>query len=295
MPSTHRSNSAAILSCEGSRLRSVDRRSEIERAIRKPTESLDAYDLYLRAVALRNQHAEESIGEAIALLKRALAIDPNYAPAAALSGWSCIRQISHGRSLVSPAEAVEAVTLARQALATGKDDPDALWMAAFTLSVLAGEHAIAATAIDRALTLNPNSAHAWMARGWVSCAHGQPSVAIEALERAMRLNPLDPLGRSFTAGLALAHLVAGRYDEAVDWADRAMREEPGYTAALRIKAVACAHLDRIDEAREAMRQLIEFQPWQTIARTKMSFLRTHPPEIAEMYVDGLRKAGMPEG
>jgi TolB-like protein/class 3 adenylate cyclase len=240
------------------------RQSEIDRAIRKPTESLDAYDLYLRALALRDKHTDESVREAIALLKRALAIDPNYAPAAALIGWSRIHQASHGRIPMSQAERAEAVTLARHALAAGKDDADALWMAAFTLHAFAGEHAIAATAVDRALTLNPNSAHAWMACGWVSCGRGQSGPAIEALERAMRLSPLDRLGRTFTAGIALAHLVAGRYEQAVDWADRTLREEPGYGGGLSVKAVACAHLDRIDEAREAVHQWIEFQPWQTI-------------------------------
>jgi adenylate cyclase len=271
------------------------RQSEIERAIRKPTERLDAYDLYLRAVALRNQHTDESVREAIALLKRALAIDPGYAPAAALIGWSRIHQTSHGRVRVSQSEAAEALALARQALETGKDDPDVLWMAAFTLYCFAGEHAVAATAIDRALTLNPNSAHAWMARGWVSFGRGQTGPAIEALERAMRLSPLDRLGRAFTAGIARAHLVAGRYDEALDWADRTLREEPGYTGGLSAKAIACAYLDRIEEAREAVRQLIEAQPWHTIALTRVYLSRMYSPEIAEMYLHGLRKAGMPEG
>ena len=82
------------------------RRSEIERATRKPTESLDAYDLYLRALALRDTHTDESVAEAIDLLKRALAIDPNYAPAEALVGWSRAHQGSHGRSLPSEAERV---------------------------------------------------------------------------------------------------------------------------------------------------------------------------------------------
>jgi adenylate cyclase len=70
------------------------RQSEIERANRKPTESLDAYDLYLRALALRDKHTDvdESVPAAIALLKRALAIDPTYAPAAALVGWSRIHK-----------------------------------------------------------------------------------------------------------------------------------------------------------------------------------------------------------
>jgi len=82
------------------------RRSEIERATRKPTESLDAYDLYLRALALRDTHTDESVAEAIDLLKRELAIDPNYAPAKALVGWSRAHQGSHGRSLPSEAERV---------------------------------------------------------------------------------------------------------------------------------------------------------------------------------------------
>jgi TolB-like protein len=99
------------------------RQSEIERATRKPTESLDAYDLYLRALALRDTHTDESVAEAIDLLKRALAIDPNYAPAKALVGWSRAHQGSHGRSLPSEAERVEAVALARQAHREGEGGP----------------------------------------------------------------------------------------------------------------------------------------------------------------------------
>src|SRR5712692_8085616 len=63
------------------------RQSEIERTARKPTESLDAYDLYLRALAQFHKYTEESMREVIALLTRALAIDPSYAPAAAMIGW----------------------------------------------------------------------------------------------------------------------------------------------------------------------------------------------------------------
>jgi tetratricopeptide (TPR) repeat protein len=107
------------------------RLSEIERASRKPSRSLDAYDLYLLALAEFHKYTEGSIHEAIVLLKRALAI----------------------------AERAEPVRLARQALETGKDDCDALHMAANTLSLFAGDHAAATSAVDRALILNPNCAH----------------------------------------------------------------------------------------------------------------------------------------
>ena len=191
------------------------RKSEIERAHRKPTESLDAYDLYLRALALRDRPTAESVPEAIMLLRQALAIDPNYAPAKAAIGWFRVHEAAHGRNPVSEADAAEAVALARQTLETGKDDLDVLWMAASTLLLLAGDPDVAASAIDRALMLNPNAALAWALRGFVLSRRGQSDAAIEACERAMRLSPLDPLRRVFTMGIGLAHQVAGRDEEAL--------------------------------------------------------------------------------
>lgn len=113
------------------------RQSEIERATRKPTESLDAYDLYLRALAQFHNYTEGSICEAIALIKRALAIDPTYAPAAAMIGWCRTFQRLQGWGPLSDAEVAEAVSLARQAIEAGRDDPDALWMAANAVSFFA--------------------------------------------------------------------------------------------------------------------------------------------------------------
>ena len=89
---------------------------------------------------------------------------------------------------------------------------------------------------------------------------GQPDRAIEAFQWAMRLSPLDRLRRTFTVGIAFAHLGAGRYEQALDWADRTLCDEPSYRAALVSKAIACAHLNRIDEARSALSQMIEVQP-----------------------------------
>jgi adenylate cyclase len=270
------------------------RQSEFERVSRKPTESLDAYDVYLRALALRDRPTAESVPEAITLLRRALAIDPNYAPAKAAIGWFRVHENTHGRNRVSEADAAEAVALAKEVLEAGKDDPDALWMAAYTLIFLAGERDIAAAAIDRALTLNPNAALAWAARGWVFCSRGQPDAAIEACERAMRLSPLDPLHRAFAMGMSLAHQAAGRYEEALDWVEKILHAEPGYMTALRFKAAVCAHLDRIDEARAAVRQLLDAQPWHTISRSQRGLSRTLGPELAAKHAEGLRKAGLPE-
>jgi TolB-like protein len=271
------------------------RRSEIERAARKPTGSLDAYDLYLRALAEYHKYTAQGMRQAVALLQRALAIDSSYAPAAALIGYCRHLQRDHWLGgPVSDEDVADSVRLARYAVTAGKDDPDALSMAAFVLTVLAGEHATAASAARRALALNPNSANGWMARGLVSCFSNQPGLAIEALQRAMRLSPLDPQGPSIKSGLAGAHLVAGRYQEALDWADRSLHEQPHYSPALRVKVVSLAQLGRIEEAGDCLRSLLELQPGLTIAWYRRYGVRFLPTETLAVIMEAMRKAGLPE-
>src|SRR6516165_281748 len=128
-------------------------------------------------------------------------------------------QSTQGWGSGSGVERAEAVRLARLAIETGKDEPDALALAAMALSWFAGDHNTAAEALDRALILNPNCAHAWWVRGYVLVRQNRPEPALDAFHRALRLSPLDPLGFVITAGIAAAHLAAGRYAAAVEWAD----------------------------------------------------------------------------
>ena len=143
--------------------------------------------------------------------------------------------------------------------------------------------------------LNPNSAHAWMARGFLSYCQNRPEPAIEAFERAMRLSPLDPQSHLFTCGLAFAHIAAGRYEQAMEWADRSLRELPRYRSSIYVKVALCAHLGRLQEAREWLGRFLEDLPGLTIAEYKAQFAPGWlAPQVAEFYVDGLRKAGLPE-
>ena len=233
--------------------------------------------------------------EAITLLQHALAIDPSYAPAAALIGWCRVFQRFQGWGSLSDADVAEGVRLARQAIEAGKDDPDALWMAANAVSFFAGDHATASAAIDRSLILNPNSAYAWFVRAFVLYRQNQPDHAIEALERTIRLSPLDPLSWIFTGGLSAYHVIAGRYEEAIEWADRSLRELPRYDiGGLRNRVVACAHLGRIEEARDGIKRLLELQPWLSIAWYKATYGTVFSPQFHAVYIEGLRKAGLPE-
>jgi tetratricopeptide (TPR) repeat protein len=165
------------------------RLAEIERGRGKPTESLDAYDLYLRAVADFRKVTRDGFGEAFRLAQRALSIDPCFAPAAGLAAVCRVNQTSEGWVRNTPEISAEAVRLARQAIDMGKDDPEALLMGAHAIGTLAGDITTANIAIDRALALNPNAADAWNIRGWLYLYVDQVDAAIEALERAIRLSP----------------------------------------------------------------------------------------------------------
>src|SRR5262249_31331822 len=145
---------------------------------------------------------EEGFAEAVVLARQALAIDPSYAPAVALVGSCRGRQRLQGWGVLSVADVTEAVRLAHQTLEAERDDAETIWQAASTLFHLAGEVAMAAAALDRALARNPNAAHAWMARGNIHAVRNQPEAAIEALERARRLSPFDPLAFANTLNIA---------------------------------------------------------------------------------------------
>jgi adenylate cyclase len=267
--------------------------SEIARASRKPTENLDAYDLYLRALAEFHKYTEEGISRAIALLKRALAIDPSYPPAAAMIGWCRIQERVQGWGQPSDENANEAVRLARMATEAGRDDPDSLWMGAVTLSGFVGTHELALGIIERALALNPNSANAWMASGWVSCFLNRPDRAIEAFHRAIRLSPHDH-GFVVAGGLALAHLCLGRYETAKEWADRALREQPRSTLVIRYKVATCAYLGQFDEARDWLNRMLELEPGLTIKRWVSHAAQSISPQVVAVVAEGLRKAGLLE-
>ena len=270
------------------------RSSEIERSVRKPTENLTAYDLCLRALAHFHKLTPEGSQEAIRLLRQALEIDPSYATAAAFVGLCRAFQRAQGWGALSDQEVAEAAHLARQALETDKEDPEVLWMAGLAIAGLAGEHAAGMNAIDRSLALNPNSAYAWNASGWMRCG-SNPDLAIEALQRAMRLSPLDPERWMFEGGLALAHLTAGRYEEAMGWVDRALLEQPRAVAMVRIKVVLSGCLGRLEEARWWLQGLLQVQPGLSIAGLKaFAAASFFSPKLLAIYIEGLRKAGLPE-
>jgi hypothetical protein len=102
------------------------------------------------------------------------------------------------------------------------------------------------------------------------------------------------MGYGDTAGVALAHLAAGRYEAAIEWADRSSREFSRYTPSIRYKVIALAHLGRIAEAGAALKRELELDPGLTIAAVKAMYGAAFARELLAVLVDGYRKAGLPE-
>jgi adenylate cyclase len=265
--------------------------AEIARVKAKPTASLDAYDLFLRAFAALRLLTKPATEECLALCRRAIALDPRYASAYGLTSWGSLQLMAHGWG--TPEDRAAGAEFAAKAVECGGDDPAALAMAGQALTQLAGDPDRGAAAIGRSLQLNPNSATALMFSAFTRCFVGEPEVAIEHGLRAMRLSPLDPLGYRTKTALATGYLIAGRPADAIPWTDKALYEQPAFQPALLCKIAACVAAGRLDEAREAGRRMMAADPDLTIDM-RMRIMPLKRPQDRALFVDGLRQAGVPE-
>jgi TolB-like protein/Tfp pilus assembly protein PilF len=268
-------------------------RAEIERALRKPTESLDAYDYYLRGTVHLNHGTREAISEALVHFDKAIGLDPNFASAYAMAAWCYLWRKVNGWTVDRPREAAEGERLARRAVELGRDDAVALTRGGHALAHFVGDLDGGIAFLDRALLLNPNLASAWFLGGYLRAWHGESDSAIECFARAMRLSPLDPELYRMQAGTAMAHLFAGRFDTASSWAEKAFRDLPSFLLVVGIIAASHALAGRTDEARRAMYQLRQLDPALRISNLT-DWLPIHRPEDLAIFAEGLRKAGLPE-
>ena len=270
------------------------RHVEMERARRKPTESLDAYDLYLRALAQITASYEASLN-ALRLLRRAMEIDPHYAAPYGLAAWCCVGQRARGWVSPSDPALAEGICMAKLAASLGQDDSETLWMAGQTLALLSGDLEGGIALTDRALKLNPNSANAWRTSGLVHALLGDTELAIAHLERSVRLSPLDTFAWLGSLGFSYAHFMAGRYEEASAWCDKTLHQQPDFPPALRMKAAVCGLLGRLDEGRVWVDRLLAVTPDAKVSGMRLYYgVFMKKPGCLEAYFDGLRKAGLPE-
>ena len=267
--------------------------AEIERAKRKSTKNLDAYDYFLRGMASYYQRTRAAISEALRLFYKAIELDPDFASAYGMAAWCYGWRKINGWTTDRAQEIAETERLARRAAELGSDDAVALSRGAQALAFVVGDLDAAVAFVDRSLVLNPNLAGAWYASGWVRVWLGEPDVAIAHFEHVMRLSPLDPHIMAMQAGTAFAHFLAGRDEEAWAWAEKALWEQANYMTTIRVAAASSALAGRPMQAQKIMARLRALDPAFRVANVK-DWAPLRRPEDLARFEDGLRKAGLPE-
>jgi len=268
-------------------------RAEIERAKRKPTESLDAYDYHLRGVAKVHSGTREAMQAALPLFYKAIALDPEFASAYGMAAWCHFWRKVNGWMEDRPREIAEGIRLARLAVELGRDDAVALTRAGHALGHLAGDLDGGIALLDRAVLLNPNLAPAWFLGGFLRALHGETDAAIGHLSHAVRLSPLDPEMFRMQVGMALVHFFDGHFDEALAWAEKAAGNLPSLLIAASLAAASHALAGRADKARQAMQRVRELDPSLRVSNLR-DWLPIHRPEHLAQLAQGLRQAGLPE-
>ena len=266
-------------------------RAEIDRVKRAATEDLGAYDLYLRGLASWNRWTKTDNANALQHFYAAIKKDPDYSTPYGLAA-SCyfFAKVNSWESRFDEKEIGRLVDAAAQ---IGADDPVALAWAGHVNAFFFHDVEGALWLTDRALELDDNLATAWLRSGWVRSYAGDANGAIESLNKVFRLDPLDPRAFLTQAGMALAHFVAGRDDEAAEWAAKALRLKPDWHPALRIALAANGMRGRRDEAARALRAYVGYDPQVSIAKIS-GFYPFRRDVDRQRLILGLRKANVPE-
>ena len=267
------------------------RKAEIERAQRKRPGSLDAYDLYLRALPLGSTAMPGDADKALALLGRAIELEPNYAAAHAMIAWCHEQRYLRGGLDEETRQA--ALGHARAAIAVGADDAAALATAAFVIAVVDYDYETAIAAFDRSFALSNSSAQALGFSSIVRAWKGDDAVAIDQAKRAIRLSPFDPLLYIPYVGLAYAHFAAGRFEEAATAAAQASQSNTKFSMPYVLQAAALASLSRFEAARAVIARLRQLEPTLTVSTAIQSARFANPAKNDELR-EGLLLAGLPE-
>lgn len=266
-------------------------RAEINRIKRFATDDLDAYELYLRGLASWNRWTKTDNAKALQYFYAAIEKDPDYSTPYGLAA-SCYF-FARVNSWESRFDEIEIARLVDASAQIGADDPVALAWAGHVHAFFFRDVERALLLTNRALQLDNNLAAAWLRSGWVRAYAGDADGAIESLNKVFRLDPLDPRAFLTQAGMALAHFVAGRDDEAAAWAAKVLRLKPDWHPALRIALAANGMLGRRDEAERVLHTYVRYDPKVSI--TKISGFYPFRRDIdRQRLIVGLRKAKVPE-
>jgi TolB-like protein/cytochrome c-type biogenesis protein CcmH/NrfG len=266
------------------------RKAEIERAKRKRPDSLDAYDLLLRAMPLVHSHVAEDAATAIPLLQKALELEPGYPAAHAFLALCQHSRFSRGG--LQEEDRAAALHHANAASTQAVDDATALGISGFVITLDGHDPATAVKLFDRALALSSSDIFTlWcsaLALSWL----GDTETAIERAQRALQLSPFDPQNFLAYNALAISYVQTRRYGEAHDAARRSVQLSPRFVVSHSFLVAALVGLGRDQDAKLAAKRLRAVDPTFSISRFATTVRIV--PEVFRPFAEAWKAAGIPE-
>ena len=259
------------------------------RAQRKAPDSLDAWDLVMRALSHYWRVTRQDNVVAQALLEKAISLDPHYGQAAGVLATSYVFCAHMGWMEMGSAMRL-AAQAADAAIAADSEDPWAHYALA-SVYLLQRRFDDSLAEFETALRLNPNFALAQAYYGLSLAYSGRWQEALEAVKRALRLSPRDPHAAIYCGVASYTHFVGRNYEEAIRMAREALRQRADFVGAHRVLTAAAAMAGRTAEAREALAALRRTQPAVSLAWIGANMPIRHAAEL-EHYLEGFRRAGL---
>ena len=262
--------------------------AEQQRVLRKPPDSLDAWEAYQRGLWHFNRYSPEENKTALNFFRQAIALDPNFAPGH--YGYALALQWEIWHFSTRPFSEVQGLARAEAQIAVSLDDKDAMAHAILAhMMMWNGEWEAAIAEARTAIALNPNSAFVISMLGCVLGYGGYREESLTRLQQAMRASPHDPLTWLWTIWKGAIQLLSRDFDAAIQTFQQVLRLRPGFNHAQVSFAICHAHLGRIDEARQALKRAR--QQFQDPRYQSAPWLR---PEDNALRLEGIRLAEMPE-
>jgi tetratricopeptide (TPR) repeat protein len=255
----------------------------------KAPESLDAWGFVMRAMPLIWTWKAADNETAIEYLKRAVEIDPGYARANSLLAWAHAARLHTGWSSVRESLSL-ALSYARLGVEQDGDDPWGHLALGFSYC-MSRQPKPAIDELTASIEINPNFAFGHAMLGLALGYSGESEKGLDHLAFAMRLSPRDALQARYLSCTGLCHLMARRFEEAVQFERRAVLLRPHFLGAWRSLAAAAALAGDGDVAKAALAEAHRLQPDLSLAWVEEHIPIVHARD-RNMYIDGLKRAGL---
>jgi TolB-like protein/Flp pilus assembly protein TadD len=265
--------------------------AEAARVQRKPPQNIEAWDLVMQALPHMWRMSTEEQRLAQEFLQQAVAIDPEYANAHALLGWTYVSMFNLDTR--TPIGEFTDKALESGSRAVALDEQDHWGHLVLGLGHVRRRRPEAAVMhLCKSVELNHNFALGYAGLGYAYACSGQPERGLQSLEQAQRLSPRDPFLAMYAPVVRYMALFAlGQYEETIAVCRSTTAMHPNHAGAWRLLTVSLGLLDRIDEAREALVHTLRLQPDLSSAHVEHDTVYTDPADRSRFLL-GLRKAGL---